>query len=182
MLQVRHTGTSDLRRSLTLRALALLLLSGCAAQGLAFKQDTRVEVVAPADRSAVSVPFDVRWTVRDFDTRPGQGSFGVLVDRAPPEPGRTLESLVEKEVGCRREDGCPDAPYLADRSIYRTTETFHRVERLRDVGVEGRRERHEVTIVLLDGAGRRTSEAAFSVEFEVTRVRNQAGLQVLIDA
>lgn len=170
MLQVHEPRAIRLTLRLVAGAVALGLTASCAAQGLAFRQDKRVDIVAPRDRAEVSLPFEVRWTVRDFDVEgPGSGSFGLLIDRAPPAPGRTLESMVDDEPGCLPAEGCPDADYLAERGIFKTKRTSHVVERLRDVGVEGRRERHEVTIVLLDRAGRRLGESAFSVEFEVDR-------------
>lgn len=168
MLQVherRAAGLSPLRLARALLGLALIT-GACSTEGLAFRQDTRLDIVAPADRALVTLPVDVRWEVRDQGLT---GPFAVLVDRAPPAPGRTLASLVSDEPGCVPSQGCPDAAYLAERNIFRTTATSFRVERVRDDGVEGRRERHEVTVVLLDAEGRRRGESAFSVEFEVKR-------------
>ncbi len=158
-------------------ALLLLILPSCAANGLAFREDERLTILAPEDRALVRPPVTVEWTVRDFEVtgptstaRVDAGYFGIFVDRAPPAPGRTPESLFRDDRSCRPADGCPDREYLADRDVYTTTKTTFTVERLRQLDPSNQRRRrvlHDVTIVLLDGRGRRIGEGAFPAEFQV---------------
>jgi hypothetical protein len=155
-----------------------LLLSGCVQQGLAFRVDKRVSIVAPEARSEVTLPVTVRWTVRDFDVvDPGTtgaggsraGYFGVFVDGSPQPPGKTLAWIARKDRTCRASDGCPDAEYLAVRHIFSTSQTQITFEQLPRPSNTNQKERHNVTIVLLDGSGRRIGESAFSIDFTLKR-------------
>ena len=94
----------------------------------------------------------------------------MLVDRAPPRPGQTLGWLFRGDVGCKGAAAarCGSPQFLADRSIFTTTETsvtLNQVPRL--AGNEAQRQLHEATVVLLDAEGRRIGESAWSVQFEV---------------
>lgn len=159
-------------------ALAALLLTGCGVNGLSFTQDQRVEVVSPEDRSVVDLPLTVRWKVTgDFSvtgptesSEPDSGYFGVFVDRSPVPPGAKLESLADEDQVCAATPGCPDETYLADRNAYAATSTTLVIEELPDLTLGQSRDFHRVTVVLLDGTGRRIGESAFSVEFEIGRV------------
>lgn len=161
-------------------ALAIVLVASpaCSVSGLDFVQDQRLEITAPRDRAEVTLPLTVRWTVRDFEVtgrsgraRGDAGYFGVFVDRAPQPPQHTLESLGEDDPLCRSNPSCPDEEFLAGLNVFSTNRTSFEVRRLPAPGSEAprRREFHEVTIVLLDGQGRRIGESAFTVEFEVRR-------------
>jgi hypothetical protein len=155
-----------------------LLTSGCVAQGLAFRVDDRLSIEAPKARSEVSLPVTVRWSIKDFTiVDPGSGTadakntgyFGVFVDSTPQPPGKSLAWVARKDRSCRAGDGCPDAEYLAARNIYSTSDmsiTFEQLPRPRE---KDTKERHNVTIVLLDPQGRRIGESAFYVEFVVKR-------------
>ncbi len=171
-------------RSLRVAAFAVLLacmgtaVTACGYNGLNFVQDERVEITAPLDRAKVSLPLTVSWSVRDFEVtgrqreaRPDAGYFGVYVDRAPQPPGTTQDSLVRDDPSCRSNPNCPDADFLAQRDIHATEEMTFVIERLPQPSSEAqrRREFHEVTIVLLDGRGRRIGESAFVRQFEVDR-------------
>ena len=155
-----------------------LLTSGCVAQGLAFRIDDRLTIEAPKARSEVSLPVTVRWSIRDFTVvDPGSGSasgdkagyFAVFVDGTPQPPGKTLAWVARKDRSCRAADGCPDAEYLAARNIYSTSSTEITFEQLPRPSDKNKKERHHVTIVLLDPTGRRIGESAFHVEFVVKR-------------
>lgn len=156
-----------------------LLLSGCISQGLAFRLDKRLTITSPKARSAVTLPVTVRWDVKDFQIiEPGStsnaadgkvGYFGVFVDGAPEPPGQTLAWTARKDRGCRPGDGCPDAQYLAARNIYSTSSTSITFPQLPRSSVDNRKERHHVTIILLDPRGRRIGESAFQVDFTLTR-------------
>jgi hypothetical protein len=155
-----------------------LLASGCISQGLAFRVDDRMTIEAPKDRSEVTLPVTVRWSIKDFTiVDPGSAStsdkntgyFGVFVDGAPQPPGKKLAWVARKDRSCRPADGCPDAEYLAARNIYSTSDTSITFDQLPRPSDKNRKERHSVTIVLLDPDGRRIGESAFQVDFTVKR-------------
>lgn len=159
-------------------AVVLAVLPACAIRGLDFRQDRRLTITAPADRSKVRLPVTVSWRVRDFEVtgadgsaRPDAGYFGVYVDRAPQPPGETQEWFVGDDDECARDPSCPDEDYLARLNAYATTDTSFRIERLAAPRSDAsrRREFHEVTIVFLNGRGERIGESAFTVEFELER-------------
>lgn len=142
---------------------------------MAFVRDERVRVVAPDDRSAVTLPLRVRWTVHDFavtgtdGTRSAErGYFAVFVDRAPIPPGETVEWLARDDAPCP-DSGCVDQKYLRDRHIYTTEKTSLLLDQLPAIQERGGVERHEVVIALLDGTGRRIGESAFYVRFNYER-------------
>jgi hypothetical protein len=168
------------RRAVAVAAALSLLTSGCVAQGLAFRTDDRLTIEAPKARSEVDLPVTVRWSVKDFTiVEPGSGTstaggddrgyFAVFVDRTPQPPGKTLAWIARKDRSCRTGDGCPDAEYLAARNIYSTSDTSITFDQLPRPSDEDRKERHNVTIVLLDPQGRRIGESAFYVEFVLER-------------
>jgi hypothetical protein len=156
------------RRRLLSCLLALTALPACGRlDGLAFREDTRVEMIAPPDRAEVTLPVTVRWTSRAPVRR-----FGVFVDRAPQPPGKPVAWFARDDEACRGTPGCPSAAYLAERNVFTTTRTSFTIERLLDTQRDvQRREFHEVTVVLLDDAGKRIGEGAWTVEFQVTRDR-----------
>lgn len=143
----------------------LLLASACGVNGLSFREDDRVKIVTPGTNDRVNLPLEVRWTVRDFD-----GYFAVFFDRSPMKPNQGLVSLVPEDDACRTAPGCPDRQWLADRGIFVTDTPSLAVETLEDRRRNNRtKDRHEVTIVLLDRNGRRVGESAFVREFIVDR-------------
>jgi hypothetical protein len=154
------------------------VLSGCVSQGLAFRIDKRVSITSPAARSEVTLPVTVRWTVKDFDVvQPGTsavgsrqaGYFAVFVDDSPQPPGKPLAWVARNDRACRASDGCPDAEYLAGRHIYSTSQTSITFAQLPRPSNTNQKERHDVTIVLLDAQGRRIGESAFYVQFTLNR-------------
>lgn len=162
-------------RRIVLVACIAALAAACVPQGLAFKTDTRLSFVAPEDRSTVSLPVRIDWDIKDFTIAgPGQsgdGYFGVFVDTAPMPPGKPLAWVARKDRSCREQDGCPDEDYLNARGIYTTTKTELTLTQLPRTGSgdDDRRERHRVTIVLLDPSGKRIGESAFELAFDVNR-------------
>ena len=156
-----------------MRRIALLvaiasLVSGCGVSGLAFRQDDRLTFVTPDDRAEVTLPVTVTWEVDDFDVGDGAGSFAVFVDRAPQPPGKTLAWLARDDDSCRADDGCPGTDWFAERDVFPTTDTELTIERL-PAATDGRRELHEVTVVLLDEQGRRVGETGWTLELQVER-------------
>jgi hypothetical protein len=146
---------------------AVAVLPACAVHGLSLVEDERVQILDPHDRAAVSLPLTIDWRAEDLARGEGAGSFGVLVDRAPPPPGRSLAWLFRDADDCSGVTGCPDDAYLALRDVHHTTETSFVVDRVAPPASGHGRRFHEVTIVLLDGDGRRVGEAAWSVRFAV---------------
>jgi hypothetical protein len=143
-----------LRRGLAVIALGVLssTLSGCA-DGYLFRNDHRITVDSPASFASVRQPLTVRWTAPDF-LAPRDGRFAVFFDMAPPAPGETLG----------------DIPPLQKRFV-RVVDTTH-VDAptfTHDSSTTGPlRDHHEVTVILLDPSGRRISETAGYVEFDVS--------------
>ncbi len=153
---------------LTLSSAVLVLVlalaaSSCGYRGLALVQDRRLDITSPKQRAEVTLPVRLAWTMEDFAVGPGQGSFGIVLDRQAPPPGQTLEWLFRGDETCAATPGCPDTAYLADRYVFRTTEPSLTIERLPDIA-DG--EFHEATIVLLDAEGRRIGESGWTVQFE----------------
>ena len=169
-------------RVAALAAALCLLTSGCVAQGLAFRIDDRLTIEAPEQRSELTLPVTVRWSIKDFTiVDPGSGGtaakdtgyFGVFVDKTPQPPGKTLAWVARKDRSCRPSDGCPDAEYLAARNIYSASDTSITFDQLPRPSDKNKKERHNVTIILLDADGRRIGESAFYVEFTVDRKSDQ---------
>ncbi|HVE98138.1 MAG TPA: hypothetical protein VNA12_03065 [Mycobacteriales bacterium] len=165
------------RRALA-AGLGLALLTGCgfSTTGLSFSDDDRLEILEPEDREQLRLPVTIDWTIDDFEvTGPGRGSgddegyFAIFVDQAPVPSGKTLRHVARKDKTCRPADGCPDEEYLAARQVFTTTETRYVLETLPRTAREGRREFHEITVVLLDADGRRIGESAWYVRFELKR-------------
>lgn len=153
-----------------------LLLASCVPEGLAFVKDERLEIVSPEPLSTVTTPVTIEWEVHDFeitgetgDARDDAGYFGVFVDRAPVPPGESLAWLARDDRRCLAAKGCPDRTYFADRDAYSTTETSFTLKNLPDLDAYQGHETHEVTVVLLDGTGRRTGESAWYVDFRYDR-------------
>ena len=158
-------------------ACCLLMVGGCVPQGLAFKVDDRLTFTSPKDRAEVTLPLTVSWEVRDFTVvdpggEPGgrnKGYFGVFIDQAPQPPGKTLAWVARKDPACKASQGCPDAQYLAARQIFSTTDTKLTFEQLPRPSNEDRKERHTITVILLDPSGKRIGESAFELDVVVRR-------------
>jgi hypothetical protein len=169
-------------RTLALVAAALVLvasLPGCRIGDLSFRADERVEITVPDNRATVTLPFDVRWSVKDFSVVGADGSvtddagyFAVLLDVSPMPPGEDLRYFARDDDTCRPAQGCPDATYLADRRIFTTEQTAFTVDTLADTRPTDRpsaQDDHDVTIVLLNGKSERIGESAFRVTVLVDR-------------
>lgn len=167
-----------MRSACTLLAL-LVVSSGCRFNDLAFRVDERLEIVAPQDQDEVTLPFELRWTVEDFEVTGPDGSdrhdaglFAIFLDESPIPPGETPAYVARDDESCIRSDGCPDEVYLADHGIHLTTETTFTVDALRDMRPVDRPsapDDHTITIVLLNGKQERIGESAVRVDFTVDR-------------
>lgn len=148
-------------------------------RGLNFKDDKRLEFLAPGDRAEVRLPVTISWTVTDFEltgadgsNRRDAGSFGVYIDRTPQPPGEHQTWLVRNDTACKRDPSvCGQKDFLAQRDIHTTTETTFVIDRLPlpTGDAQRRREFHEVTVVLLNGRSERIGESAFIRQFEANR-------------
>lgn len=164
MHRVREADQDGPVRRVASAFLTVALLGGCGVQGLAFKQDDRVQFSSPGDRAEVDAPVTFRWSARDL---PAGTTFAVFVDRSPQPPGKTIRWLFRDDDSCKDVPGCPDAEFLAIRDIYVTKKPSITIERLRERSDGRRRQLHEVTVVLLDENGRRIGESAFTREVQV---------------
>jgi hypothetical protein len=156
--------------------LAALLVFIAACSGIAFREDKRVTISSPKDRATVTLPTRVQWTVSDFDAvgldgsnDPKRGVFAVFVDRAPMSPGKDLRSLAEGDTHCRTPE-CPDDAWFRQHFVFIAKDTLLALNALPDlrdrpVGPD----KHELTVVLVNGRGSRIGESAFAIEFYVNR-------------
>ena len=167
------------RRTSGLVVALLFLATACGVNGLSFKNDERVDIVAPKDRAEVQFPVAIRWTVKDFSVTgpnersdPNSGYFGVFVDREPQPPGETFRYLSRNDATCKITPGCPSTGYFESLGAYVTTKTSFVITSLPERRPESERrfrDFHEVNVVLLDGRGERIGESAFRVEFQLRR-------------
>lgn len=153
-----------------------LLLSACVPEGLAFVKDERLRIVSPENHATVDTPVTISWDVHDFvitgetgEANDDAGYFGLFVDSTPVPPGKSLAWLAHDDRHCLSTKGCPDRTYLADRGAYSMADTSFTLRNLPDLDAYGGHESHEVTVVLLDGTGRRIGESAWYVDFYYDR-------------
>jgi hypothetical protein len=143
-------------------------LSACGVKGLDFVQNTGVSIIAPRNRATVRLPLTIEWKAKAPSSAPT--SYAVFVDRAPQPSGRALAWVFRGDPRCRAQSSCPDEARLADAQIFVTSATSLTLDRIdRISSFHGDREPHEVTVVVLDGHGRRVGEGAFRVEFRLER-------------
>lgn len=155
--------------------LALAALGGCNLSNLAFAQDNRLHFTSPRSRALVHQPVTVTWTMRDFSVAPAgsgvpskdRGYFALFVDRAPVRPGQTLLTVADKS--CRTTPGCFNAQYLANKGVYTTTSTTFTFQQIPSINSYQKIQLHEVTVVLMDTAGRRIGEEAWYLDFRLAR-------------
>jgi hypothetical protein len=140
-------------RALVLAGGALsIALSGCA-DGYLFRNDHRITIDTPGSFAAVRQPFVVRWTAGDF-AAPQDGSFAVFFDLAPPPPGQTIGTIPPLEKRLVR---VVDTAQVTAPTFSHDSSTIGPLQ-----------DHHEVTVILLDRQGRRISETAGYVEFDVS--------------
>lgn len=159
----RSRGSALTRATATVGVVACL--SSCAVNGLSFVADDRLTIHTPAENESVGLPFTMAWSVDEFE-----GQVVLFFDRSPMRPGQDLSSLVPEGDPCRADPACPTADWLADRNIYVTDQDSLIIDSLpdrRDSNSE--RDRHDVTVVLLNDDGQRSGESAFTKEFIVER-------------
>jgi hypothetical protein len=173
---MEHSGRVAERRMYALVVGMALLAQGCLPHGLAFVKDDRVRIVSPESHATVQTPVTIRWQVNNFritgpdgSSDPDAGYFGVFVDRAPVPPGKPLSYVANGDKLCLATPGCPDKQYLEDHDTYSTMSTSFTLRQLPDLSAYHGHELHEVTIVMLDGQGRRNGEQAWYIDFRYDR-------------
>jgi len=130
-------------------------VAGCEQQAMLFRNDHRVNITSPSTFATVGLPLTLRWSARDFSA-PRDGHFEVFVDRSPQPPGKTIEE---------------EFP-AADRAGIYTTDSIQMELKAfgRDPSAPpAERDHHELTVILVDPQGRRISETAGFVEFDIRR-------------
>jgi hypothetical protein len=149
-------------RSLAAIAGIGLLLAGsaCRASGLAWREDRRLRIDAPGKNAVVTLPLEVRWHVRDLP-KSLQGrpySYALFLDRFPQAPGKTLQqfdagskNLTQSRVGI--------IEARESRHVF-TTIPPHDARQ---------RDKHELTVILVDENGRRVGETAGFLTFRVAQ-------------
>jgi len=158
--------------------LLLCATSACSVRGLDLKTDKRLSFISPKDRSKVTLPLTISWSVKDFTVtgpdgaqKDDAGYFGIYVDRTPQPPELDQVWLLRDDFDCKRQQTCAHADVLAGQNIYSSKQTHFTIERLPlpPTSSVKRREIHEVTVALLNGRGERIGESAFRLQFEVDR-------------
>jgi hypothetical protein len=165
--------------------LAVAAILGCAALAacsgdLQFTNDHRLAFTDPANHAKVTEPITVTWSMKDFEvvgkdggTGKDRGFFAVFVDKPPIKVGKSLKSIVDKtDRSCAKDPACPSEQYLKDRNIYLTSTTSVVIERFPKLTNKRSRQDHDVTVILLDGTGRRIGESAWSRTFEVRKANH----------
>ena len=141
--------------------------SACSATGLDFRADGRLTITTPADRSGVTVPVPVAWTLSD--PRPSEESFVVLVDVSPPRPGTPITDLLPEDQ--RNPEACDaecQTAALAARGVLLTAADEVIIPALpRPTGMSDEQSRrHRITVIVLDAEGRRSGELSDSVDVD----------------
>jgi hypothetical protein len=136
---------------------AVVGVGGCS--GLEFKQDHRLSFIAPASDQLTRLPVTISWAMRTS----GDYHFGVFVDQQAIKVGHNIDSVLP--------DGTkPTRSLLAEDNVYKTDQDHVTLRIVPDVQYDkASRQRHAVTIVLLDAAGNRINESAWTREFDLPR-------------
>lgn len=176
-----------MRRVALVAALVGLAATGCGITRVdapvSFKAEHRLDVEAPEPEAEVQLPVTVRWTADDYPRHEGE-HFALFVDRAPIAPDREVRFRVCTEGEKQPPQlGQLRKPCKDDReTIFLTTRTSFAFDCFEPRFTAPKRERnkHTVTIVLLDRDGRRIGEDASSVRFEIDErdARRCRGLEV----
>lgn len=167
----RHQAARPTRPSLVVGVCLVVpvlgaLVSGCSLEGLDFVEDDRLTVEGLDDREETDQPIELSWTL-EGGFRDDERAFAVIVDRTPPRPGRSVESLLDDDPACSGTEGCPDG-YLERNRIFVTEETSLVLDGIPEgTAKQEGRGYHEVTIVLVDADGVRVGEIAEAVRFRL---------------
>lgn len=140
---------------------------------MAFIQDNRVRIIEPRDRTTVTLPVTLRWTLNGFtvtgrngEQMPNAGYFAIFIDRPPIPPGQSLEWYASQDDSCG-DNSCGTVSNIS--GVHTTKETTLPVAQLPALRTREDLETHEAVIILMDGTGRRIGESAFYVRFNYKR-------------
>ncbi|MCU1602809.1 MAG: hypothetical protein JWO22_3518 [Frankiales bacterium] len=141
-------------------------ITGCS--GLEFRQDRRLSFTSPKADALTTVPVKLSWSMKDYATGPDSAQYAVFVDTAPIKVGQTVRSLVPPNTAAGSVE-----PLLNAKNIYRTPATSIILKSIPDIAYDtDKRQRHTVTIVLLDASGKRESESAWTRSFDLHAINN----------
>jgi hypothetical protein len=152
--------------------------TGCATSlsTLQFRNDNRMKIVAPHQNQKVAAPVTLRWTIKDFAVAPqgpgptakDTGYFAVFVDRSPVRPGQTLAAVNHRNPTCAHSTLCLSKSYLAGEQVYTTTKDQLVLPQVADIsGNQQSTQFHTATVILMNTAGHRIGESAWSIEFKM---------------
>ena len=138
-----------------------LIGGGCRVTGLAYRDNQRVKIVEPTQNATVHLPMRLEWTA----SRPSQGTrYAIFTDQPPMGPDESLRSIADQT--CKQTPGCPNKEYLEENNIYVTKAHSLVISHIPQLSAPLKNV-HEITIVLLNSAGRRVGESFYSVNFSV---------------
>jgi hypothetical protein len=152
--------------------------TGCATSlhGLEFHNDNRMKITSPHQNQLVSDPVTLSWTMKDFavaglgdgPVQNDTGYFAVFIDRAPVKPGQTLAAVSGNTPSCQHTTLCTTKSYLAGEQVYTTTKDEIRLPPIADLlNNHESTQYHQATVILINTAGERISESAWTVEFRM---------------
>ena len=152
--------------------------AGCATSlhGLQFHNDKRLKITSPRENQLVTPPFTLRWTMRDFTVAgPGKGPvndhtgyFAIFIDHSPMKPGKSLNAINKHDAACVDAAVCTTKDYLARKQVYTTTKDEFTVQDVSDIlSNKLSTQFHTATLVLLNTAGLRIGESAWTIEFRM---------------
>lgn len=143
-----------------------------------FVKDHRLTFQSPESYEEIELPLQVTWTMKDFEVlgakdkqAPSEdaGYFAVFVDQAPVKPGHTLADVGKDDPLCQGDTAaCLDPAYLETKGVYTTRKPSVALETVDPLsGSKEKVQLHQVTVVLLDSAGRRIGELAWYRYFKL---------------
>jgi hypothetical protein len=144
-----------------------MLATGCAKAPL-FVVNHDVRITTPSQMATVSAPVHVSWRTTKLPSTATQ--YLVFIDTPPIHPGQSVRAIASGDSSCIAAAGCPNAAYLAARDIFLTRQQSATIPFIAALnGIEGHDALpiHEVTVILIDRAGRRVGEYAYTTQFRV---------------
>ncbi|HEX3899268.1 MAG TPA: hypothetical protein VHW74_08850 [Mycobacteriales bacterium] len=148
------------RRTLSAAAFAVAAfvgVGGCS--GLEFKQDHRLSFITPASDQLTHLPVTVSWQMKT----PGSYHFGVFIDQQAIKVGHNIDSVLPKGTK-------PTHALLAEDNVYETDQDHVTLRIVPDLQYDkASRQRHDITVVLLDADGNRINESAWVREFDLPK-------------
>lgn len=151
----------------SLTVCCVVTTAACGVAGLDFRADTRLSIISPTDRAAVTVPFLLDWELRDAGMN--DKSFAVLINVSPPRAGAQITDLLPES---QQDLASCDAPCqegaLAARGVTMTSASEMEITVLpRRSGLSAdRARRHTITVIVLDDQARRVGEVAASIDVD----------------